>query len=241
MAVVVGESVADLEELAVVDGEELPEAGGAFAVRSGHEVRGPSADEHVVAGERGRPLDGTPELLDLAGVGVRLPQSLARGGEVGDDGHGECVEILLDRGDGHGVFLLLDASGSLVGVGEQLVETVDARTPDLLVPLEQRLGALDGVKVAANHPLATMRMFGHETCSLQDGDVLLDGSERHVVGARQLRDRGLAAERAPNDVASRRIGQRSKDPVHLTVTELPIPGLPIARQHGIIYNHMVVY
>ena len=86
-----------------------------------------------------------------------------------------------------------------------------------------------GVADMPNDPFATMGMFGHEAGSLQHGDVLLHGSERHVVGARQLRDRCLAAEGPSDDVASRRIGERPEDPVDLAVTEL----------HCVIYNHMV--
>ena len=50
----------------------------------------------IVTSEGGRPLDGPPELLDLARIGVGLPQSFAGGDEVGDDGHGQGIEILLD-------------------------------------------------------------------------------------------------------------------------------------------------
>jgi len=47
--------------------------------------------------------------------------------------------------------------------GEQRVEPVDARAPDLFVRVQQRLSAPDHVGVCADDPLAAARALGHQT------------------------------------------------------------------------------
>src|SRR5690606_10162126 len=116
-------------------------------------------------------------------------------------------------------------------VGEERVEPLDAAAPDPFVLVQQLLGATEGVGVAPHATFAALRFLGHQTGSLQDGDVLLHGRERQVVGSGQLGDRRLRGEGAPDDVAPGGVGEGPEDPVDLVVAEAQ----PLAT-----YNHLVV-
>ena len=84
------------KHLAGLHSEELPEGTGGVAVGPGHDVVRVPAHGHVVAVEGGRPFRGSPELLQLARVGVRVPQALDGDGELGDHGHREGRGVLGD-------------------------------------------------------------------------------------------------------------------------------------------------
>ena len=118
------------------------------------------------------------------------------------------------------------------GVGEQRIEAIDPASPDAFEVVEQRLSATDPVWVAADKSLTSLLALVHESCSFQHGDVLLDGSERHVVLSGELRDRRFVAQRSADDVAPGRVGEGPEDPVHLVVTEVD--------STFNFYNHLVV-
>src|SRR6185295_13384660 len=69
-------------------------------------VWGPPTYPATVVDHGGRIGRRPPHLLQLTRVGVDLPDSLHRRGEVGGDGQGQVVEVLLDGGHGHGSVLL---------------------------------------------------------------------------------------------------------------------------------------
>src|SRR5690606_12202805 len=81
LAVRPDEAVTDLEGAPGLDGEELPVTAGALAVGSGHVVVGAAARGDVVPGEGRGPAGRAPELLDLAGVDVGVPEPADRHGE----------------------------------------------------------------------------------------------------------------------------------------------------------------
>jgi len=115
-----------------------------------------------------------------------------------------------------------------VVVFEQCVEAGDARSPELLVGVQQRTRPLDPRRVAADQTFSTVRCLGYEPRPFQHRHVLLHRSEGHVVVLRQLRHGVLTDQRATDDVAAGRIGEGPEDPVHLVVAEM------------LIYNHLVV-
>ena len=82
-----------LESKSGLHGDELPRSTGTIAVGTSHVVVRTPAGVDVMPGERGGPLDRTPELLDLARIRIGLPQALACGREVRDHGHREIFEV----------------------------------------------------------------------------------------------------------------------------------------------------
>src|SRR5262249_28643250 len=79
--------------------------------------------------------------------------------------------------------------------------------------------------VARHQVLPAPALLGHESGALQDGHVLLHRGEAHRVLAGQRRDRVLLAQRAPDDVPSRGVGEGVEQLIDV----------------GLIYNHTVVY
>lgn len=103
--------------------------------------------------------------------------------------------------------------------GEHGVEPLDAAAPELFEVAKKILGSADGLGIPSDDALPPPRRASHEVSRLEHRDMLLHGRERHVIALGELGDRGLLAERAAHDVASRRIGKCPEDPVHLLVTE----------------------
>src|SRR5262249_6717987 len=103
----------------------------------------------------------------------------------------------------------------------------DAVTPGQFESVQGVVGRTERRGVARHQVLPAPALLGHESGALQDGHVLLHRGEAHRVLAGQGRDRGLVllAQRAPDDVPSRGVGEG--------VEQLIVVGL--------IYNHTVVY
>ena len=74
----------------------------------------------------------TPDLLELAWVGVDLPDPLHGRREIGDDGQGPIVEVVPDVDHGHGSVLRWGRVGC-----DEFVDTRDAAAPDLLEFVEK--------------------------------------------------------------------------------------------------------
>ena len=85
---------------------------------------------------------------------------------------------------------------------------------------------MNGLDVGSNQLLASVPTFFHQICSLQDGNMLLDGSEADWVEAGQSGHGELGLEGAPDDVSPGGVGQGVDEIVGSIV--------------GVIYNHMVV-
>lgn len=137
----VGEAVVEREERRRVDVRELPPAAELLTLGRGHVVRGAAADTEVVLDERGGEGRRTPDLLDLARVGVDLPDTFDRGGELGGDRQGEVVGVGGDVDHGHDELLDGIRCGSgIVGDfrGEYVVDPRDATAPDLFDLVEHR-------------------------------------------------------------------------------------------------------
>ena len=118
-------------------------------------------------------------------------------------------------------------SGSVLG--EEGVEPINARAPQLLELVKQPLRTPDGLRVAADESFAATAMLRHQPGPFQNGHVLLHRGERHRIGLGQPRHRCFADEGPSHDVSAGGIRERVEDPVDLRVTEL---------LH--IYNHLVV-
>lgn len=101
--------------------------------------------------------------------------------------------------------------------------------PERLKLCERCLGAPNLVGVCTNQPLTARRGLGDESCGLEDGDVLLDGGERHVVLGCERTDGRLTCEGTPQDIATGGVGERAEELVELGLCE------------GLMCNHMVVY
>ena len=84
-----------------VDRDDVPDAVEALALRAGHEVGDGAAGLELVAFEGRRSHRRPPPALELARVGPQLPHALQRRIELGSDGQGAGVEVLVDVGDGH--------------------------------------------------------------------------------------------------------------------------------------------
>src|SRR5206468_7625376 len=100
-ALVVGETVVELQPVRFVDRGDLPPATGLRAVRAGHEVAGPAADLEVVLLERRRPGRRAPPALELARVLPDPPDALEHGVVLGDDREGQRLGVLVRTDDGH--------------------------------------------------------------------------------------------------------------------------------------------
>lgn len=100
--------------------------------------------------------------------------------------------------------------------------------PPLFELSEQRVGATQGVRVAGNALGAAVLAFGDQLRTLQNGDVLLHGCERHFVARGQVADRRVGGQYASQNVAPCGIGQRPEEAIEVFGRRLPI------------CNHMVV-
>ena len=80
----------------------------------------------------------------------------------------------------------------------------------------------------ADDPLAPLRVLGHETGLREHGDVLLHRREAHGVVGGERAHRRFGDEGAAHDVATRRIGECSEDPIDVGIGELGM------------YNHLIV-
>ena len=109
---------------------------------------------------------------------------------------------------------------------EELAHPVDAVTPDRLELVEDALSSVDGVEVASNELFTSSPLLRDEFGTFEDGNVLLDGGEAHVVATGECRHRRIVAHRSSDDVAASAIGERLEQPVDLFVIEY-------------IYNHLV--
>jgi hypothetical protein len=118
--------------------------------------------------------------------------------------------------------------GCVIVLVEDPFETVETLAPQRFELHEQMLRPAYGVDVAANQLLAPAPSFDDEIGALEDRNVLLDGGEAHVVATSERRHRRVLTHRAPHDVASGAIGQRSEHPVDLLIDSF-----------SMIYNHMV--
>jgi hypothetical protein len=90
------------------------------------------------------------------------------------------------------------------------------------------MGSAHGVRIARDALRPTVFPFGHQLGSFEHGDVLLHGSERHVVARSELADRRVGRHDSSQDVASSGIGQRAEQLVENFCRWLTC-------------NHMVVY
>ncbi len=113
-------------------------------------------------------------------------------------------------------------------IGEDVVELAEAGVPERLEFSEHGARPPDLLGISAHETLSTAALFAHEPGSFQHGDVLLYGGETHVVVRCECADRGFTRECSTNDVTPCRVGERSKESIHLAV------------RHLRIYNHMVV-
>jgi RimJ/RimL family protein N-acetyltransferase len=127
-----------------------------------------------------------------------------------------------------------DVVGSGVFLAEQVVDAVDASTPEFLVVVEHDAGVSQTVHVRGHDPASTDRSFAHQARPLEHGHMLLDRGEAHRVQLRELRNAELSAHRPGQDVPARGIGQGPEDGVGPFVGDVVCEG----RFHT--YNHTVV-
>jgi hypothetical protein len=99
----------------------------------------------------------------------------------------------------------------------------------LLELCEQSSGTTEGIGVACNALGAAVLVFCDESRTLEHGDMFLHGSKRHVVVRGKFGHRRLGVHDPRQDVATRRVGERSEQLVQGVLGCLPI------------YNHLVVY
>lgn len=85
---------------------------------------------------------------------------------------------------------------------------------------------MNGLDVGSHQLLASLPTFCHQICSLQDGDMLLDGGEADWVEVGQSRDGELGLEGTHDDVPPGGVGKGVEEIVGSIVDT--------------IYNHMVV-
>jgi hypothetical protein len=99
----------------------------------------------------------------------------------------------------------------------------------LLELREQSSRTPQGIRVA-RHALGTSILpLRYQPGTLQHGDVLLHGGERHVVVRGEFAHGRVGVHDPRQDVATRGIGERSKQPIQSVRRRVPI------------YNHLVVY
>ena len=200
-----GEAVLEGEAVRLVDRLDVPVAVVLLALGAGHEVVHPAAGGELVVDEGGRIGRRTPHPLELARVGVHLPDAVGGRRELGSDGQRAGLEVVGDVGDGHGDQSFgVEVSG---GCGEEVVHPGDAAAPERLQLGEHHAHRPHRLHVAAGQGLATLPTLGQQARSLQHGDVLLDGGEAHVVALRQRRDGVLAGQHSPQDVAPGPVGE----------------------------------
>src|SRR5690606_15780565 len=97
----VGEPVDELQRLGRVHRGHPPPAAVLVTLRTGHEVGDVAARAQVMLLHGGGVGRRSPPALQLAGVGPQLPHPLHRSVELGDQGQGELVQVLLHTGDCH--------------------------------------------------------------------------------------------------------------------------------------------
>jgi hypothetical protein len=117
----------------------------------------------------------------------------------------------------------------LVGVGEDIAESLHTVTPDGLELVEQVVDIAHGVDPSSHDPLAATLVLGDEVGPLEHGDVLLHRGEAHRVSPSQVGHGVLAMKRQPDDVAASRIGEGVEQEI----------GALRLRGSALIYNHMV--
>jgi hypothetical protein len=66
---------------------------------------------------------------------------------------------------------------SLLGRGQQLFETSNARMPAFFDLRKQGVGTAHGIGIAGHALRATVPPFGHQLSAFQNRDVFLDGCE----------------------------------------------------------------
>lgn len=116
---------------------------------------------------------------------------------------------------------------SFLRFGENLPDPNGTVVPDLFVGVQQLSCPTKRARVSVHNLLPSSTLLGDQFRPLEYRNVLLHGSETHVVMCREVGYRLLAAQRSLDDVAPGRIRQRLEDAVHRDVTQL-------------MYNHLVV-
>jgi hypothetical protein len=117
--------------------------------------------------------------------------------------------------------------GSIVLIGEDVAEPVDAVAPDQFESIEEPLRGADRVDTPAYELLAAVTTFGDERGAVEHRHVLLHCGEAHRVLAGEGAHRVVLAHGSSDDVSARGIGERVEEPVGRLIVE-----------H--IYNHLVV-
>ena len=95
-------AVLEREPVRFVDLDDPPPAVRPRPVGRRHHVTALPAGTQLVVQERRRVRRRPVDLLELSGIGVDLPDAFDRGGELGDDGERESVEVPGDADHGHG-------------------------------------------------------------------------------------------------------------------------------------------
>src|SRR6185437_6308216 len=109
---------------------------------------------------------------------------------------------------------------------DNLVQRVEARGPELAVPLDPGHLLLQAAQAEPAGPHASDLLRGHQPCPLQDADVLLHAREGHVELLGKVRDRRVCTPELLQNAASGRIRERGEGGVETGLT---------------ILNHMVQY
>src|SRR3954468_19582423 len=104
VAVGVGEGVLDVQRPRRIDRDDAPQAVEVLALRAGHEVGDGAAGLELEPFEGRRVRRRPPPALELARVGPQRPHAFERRIELGGDGQGAAVEVLVDVDDGHWAF-----------------------------------------------------------------------------------------------------------------------------------------
>ena len=101
--------------------------------------------------------------------------------------------------------------------GQECVESVNARAPQVLVTVQEVAGFSKGFWVGGDKALSTVSALGDKACDFKHCDVLLDRGKGHVIRISELTNRRLGGEAAAHDVAARGVGEGLEDQVHLGV------------------------
>src|SRR5256885_11307768 len=112
-------------------------------------------------------------------------------------------------------FLCLHGGDGAGRLGDELVHAVDPSPPQPLVLVEQAARDEQRLAVSADDPAAADALLRDQAGALENRDVLLDRREAHRVMVGQLEDALFSAERAPDDVAARVIGEGGEHAVEV--------------------------
>src|SRR5262249_55385803 len=93
---------------------------------------------------------------------------------------------------------------------DNLVQLVEARVPELAVPLEPCPLFLPSARAQLAGPHAPDLLRGDEPGQLQDADVLLHAREGHVEPVSKVRDRGVGTSELLQNAASGGIRERGE-------------------------------